>query len=64
MAGFKLGKKAVKNTELAILGSLTLAACLLGLNEIIVLLAVVYLVVSFICQKTTAEDSVVLSRYF
>jgi len=37
MAGYRLGKKAVKNTELAILGSLTLAACLLGINEVIAL---------------------------
>lgn len=32
-----LGKKALKNTELAILGALTLAACLLGTNEIVAL---------------------------
>mgnify|MGYP000011390879 FL=1 len=37
MAAFKLGKKAVKNTELAILGILTLVACLFGINEIIAL---------------------------
>jgi chromate transporter len=37
MAAFRLGKKAVKTTELAILGILTLIACLLGLNEIIAL---------------------------
>ena len=37
MAAFRLGKKAVKNSELAILGLLTLAACLLGINEIIAL---------------------------
>jgi chromate transporter len=37
MAAFRLGKKAVKNTELAILGILTLSACLLGVNEIIAL---------------------------
>ena len=34
MAAYKLGKKAVKSTELAILGVLTLTACLLGVNEI------------------------------
>ena len=34
MAGYRLAKKAVKNTELAILGGLTLIACLCGLNEI------------------------------
>lgn len=37
MAAFKLGKKAVKNTELAILGCLALAACLFGINEVTVL---------------------------
>ncbi len=37
MAGFRLGKKAVKNMELAILGIITLVACLFGLNEIIAL---------------------------
>ena len=37
MAAYRLGKKAVKNTELAILGIITLVACLLGVNEIIAL---------------------------
>jgi chromate transporter len=37
MASFRLGKKAIKNTELAILGIITLVACLLGVNEIIAL---------------------------
>ncbi|MBJ7879931.1 chromate efflux transporter [Gelidibacter salicanalis] len=37
MAAFRLGKKAVKNKELAILGIITLVACLLGVNEIIAL---------------------------
>ena len=65
MAGFKLGKKAVKNSELAILGSLTLAACLLGLNEIIAFFGCGLLgCVIRLIQKTTAEDSVVFSRYF
>ena len=34
MAAWRLGKKAVKNVELAVLGLITLMACLLGLNEI------------------------------
>ena len=34
----KLGQKALKSTELAVLGSLALIACLLGFNEIYVLL--------------------------
>ncbi|PKH50220.1 chromate transporter [Tenacibaculum sp. Bg11-29] len=34
MAGYRLGKKAIKNTELAILGIIALISCLLGVNEI------------------------------
>ena len=34
IAAYRLGKKAVKSTELALLGLITLAACLLGVNEI------------------------------
>jgi chromate transporter len=34
IAAYRLGKKAIKNTELAILGIITIAACLLGVNEI------------------------------
>ncbi|WP_190810624.1 chromate efflux transporter [Flagellimonas sp. S3867] len=37
MAAFRLGKKAIKTTELAILGIIALATCLLGVNEIAVL---------------------------
>jgi chromate transporter len=37
MAAFRLGKKAIKNTELVILGVITLVACLLGVNEIVAL---------------------------
>ena len=37
MAAYRLGKKAVKNTELAILGFITLTSCLLGVNKIIAL---------------------------
>ncbi|NND79761.1 MAG: chromate efflux transporter, partial [Maribacter sp.] len=37
MAAYRLGKKAIKSSELVILGSITLVACLLGLNEIIAL---------------------------
>ena len=37
MAAYRLGKKAVKNTTLAVLGALTLTVCLLGVNEIAVL---------------------------
>lgn len=34
MAAYRLGKKAVKNVELAILGIATVIACFLGVNEI------------------------------
>ncbi|MBK8504229.1 MAG: chromate efflux transporter [Saprospiraceae bacterium] len=34
MATFRLSRKAIKNLELAILGFVTVVACLLGLNEI------------------------------
>jgi len=37
MAAFRLGKKAIKNSELAILGVVTVTFCLLGGNEIIAL---------------------------
>ena len=36
-ASYKLGKKALKTTELGILGILTIAACIYGFNEIAVL---------------------------
>ncbi len=36
-ASYKLGKKALKSVELGILGILTVAACIYGLNEITVL---------------------------
>ncbi len=37
MAAYRLGKKAIKNIELAILGLISLSACLLGVNKIIAL---------------------------
>ena len=37
LAAYRLGKKAIKNIELAILGILAITICLLGVNEIIVL---------------------------
>src|SRR5690606_9951230 len=38
-AVYRLGKKALKNVELGILGALTLTACLLGVHEIVALFA-------------------------
>ncbi len=37
MAAYRLGKKAIKTTELAVLGIITIVACLLGVNEFIAL---------------------------
>lgn len=37
MAAYRLGKKAIKNTTLLILGVIAVMACLLGINEIMVL---------------------------
>jgi len=37
MAAYRLGKKAIKSNELIVLGIITLAACLFGVNEIIAL---------------------------
>ncbi|MGK0390763.1 MAG: chromate transporter [Maribacter sp.] len=52
MAAFRLGKKAVKNTELAVLGLITLVACLLGVNEIVALFACGFLgLVSYFAKK-------------
>lgn len=34
MAAYRLGKKAIKNVQLATLGALTIIVCLLGVNEI------------------------------
>ena len=34
MAAYRLGKKAIKNVELATLGALTIIVCLIGVNEI------------------------------
>ncbi|CAM4143114.1 chromate efflux transporter [Gillisia hiemivivida] len=56
IAAFRLGKKAVKNIELAILGSITLVACLLGLNEIIALFGCGLLgLVMYLFKKNTGN---------
>ena len=53
MAAYKLGKKAVKNTMLAILGIVAIIVCLFGINEIIVLFGcgLVGLLIHFITDK-------------
>lgn len=54
---FKLGKKAIKSTELAILGVLVLGASLLGVNEIVALLTagVLGMLYFYIKSKTTTD---------
>ena len=56
MAAFRLGKKAVKTKELAVLGVLTLAACLFGVNEIIALFACGFLgLMLYLLKKNTGH---------
>jgi chromate transporter len=59
MAAYKLGKKAVKNTTLAILGIVAIVVCLLGINEIIVLFGcgLVGLLIHFIKNKSKTLNS-------
>ncbi len=59
MAAYRLGKKAIKNVELAILGILAIAICLLGVNEIIVLFGcgLVGLLIYVFKKKTTRLNS-------
>ncbi|MFL1012062.1 chromate efflux transporter [Flavisericum labens] len=61
MAAFRLGKKAVKNTQLIVLGLLAVVACLFGLNEIIVLLGcgVFGLLLYFFSKKATTLNSII-----
>jgi len=60
MAAFRLGKKAIKNVELAILGIVAITICLLGLNEIIVLFGFGFigLLVYIIKKKTNTLNSI------
>jgi chromate transporter len=59
MAAYRLGKKAIKNSELVILGLITLVACLLGLNEIIALFGcgLLGLILYFIKKNTKTLHS-------
>ncbi|WP_027419635.1 chromate efflux transporter [Crocinitomix catalasitica] len=58
-AVYRLGKKALKNVELGILGALTLFACLLGVHEIIALFScgILGLIWYFIKQKKGSLNS-------
>lgn len=66
MAAYRLGKKAIKTTELAILGALTLIACLLGVNEIIALFGcgLLGLLLYFIKNKTGRLNTVIPLVFF
>ena len=59
MAAYKLGKKAVKNTTLAILGIIAIVICLLGVNEILVLFGcgIVGLLIHFISNGNKTINS-------
>jgi len=61
MAAFRLGKKAIKNKELAFLGIATTIACLLGINEIIALFgcALLGLVSYFIKKNNNKLNSII-----
>lgn len=50
-----LGKKALKNTEIGILGALTLIACLVGVNEIVALFGCGFLGVLIYFSKNTGK---------
>lgn len=60
-AVFKLGKKALKNYELAVLGILVLGASLLGVNEIVALLAGGVLGTSYFLLKSKFQNSTTVS---
>lgn len=56
MAAYRLGKKAIKNKELAILGVVTTIACILGLNEIVALFGCALLgLLSYFLKKRTGK---------
>jgi len=60
MAAYRLGKKAIKNTELAILGVLTIVACLLEVNEISALFGcgVIGVLIYYFKKKSTTLKSI------
>ena len=66
MAAYRLGKKAVKSIELAILGAIALLACLLGVNEIAALFGtgLLGLILYFIKKNTGTMQVVDLSLIF
>lgn len=52
----KLGKKAIKSTELIVLGLLVLTVCLLGVNEVVALLAAGVLGMSYFYLKSKTRS--------
>ena len=57
-ASYKLGKKALKNVELGIFGILTIAACIYGFNEIIVLFGFGFLgLILFYIKKSAGKTT-------
>ncbi|MCL6264880.1 chromate efflux transporter [Flagellimonas myxillae] len=63
-AAYRLGKKAVKNAELAVLGVLTLAACLYGINEIAALFGCGFLGFFLYLIKRNRKNTHVLVPFF
>ena len=61
MAAYRLGKKAIKNVELTILGVLAITICLLGVNEIIVLFGFGFLglLIYLFKTKTNTLNSII-----
>ena len=61
MAVFRLGKKAIKNVELAILGIVTVIACLLGINEIVALFGcgILGLLLYYLKKQPTSVKSII-----
>ena len=61
MAAFRLGKKAIKSTKLAILGILALAGCFFGVNEIITLFGFgfVGLILYLVQRKTSSLNTLI-----
>jgi len=65
MAAYRLGKKAIKNKELAILGVVTTTACIPGLNEIIALFGCACLgLVSYFIKKNTSKLNSIIPLVF
>ena len=61
MATYRLGKKAIKNMELAFLGIVSIVICLMGVNEIIVLFGcgLVGLLIYFLKKKITTLNTLI-----